>query len=60
MAVETTPEDVLMESPPETPSNDPGGESMNEDDTSEVDDMKELESTEHVDELTDYEMEETS
>lgn len=49
-----------MESPPETPSNDPGGESMNEDDTSEVDDMKELESTEHVDELTDYEMEETS
>jgi len=60
MTAESTPEDTLIESPPETPSNDPGGESMNEDDSSEAEGMKEVEWTEYVDELTDYEMEETN
>jgi len=49
-----------MESPPQTPSNEPGAESMNEDETSEMEGMKDVEWTEDVDELIDYEMDETS
>ena len=64
MAAESPSEDVLMESPPITPSNEPGAESMNEDETSEgegmVEGMEEVERTEDMYELTDYEMEETN
>lgn len=47
----------MMESPPQSPANEPGAESMNEDETPELEEMETVGETAEGHEMTDHEME---